>query len=64
MTAAQGAGAAWYAFVLLDLDDGVIRIQRRRPSTVTKIVNDRGGWNRSGHESKGKQHKLPFSEVF
>ena len=64
MTAAEGQNAAWYAFVLLDTDDGVIRIQRRRPSTVTGIINDRGGWNRSGHESKGRQHKLPINEVF
>jgi hypothetical protein len=64
LTTAEGQNAAWYAFVLLDLDDGVVRIQRRRPSTVTGIINGRGGWNRSGHQSKGRQHKLPIDEVF
>jgi len=64
MAASQGAnGVGWYAFVLLELDEGVIRIQRRKPSTITRIVNDRGGWNQSGHETKGKQHKIPISSV-
>ena len=63
LTAAEGQNMAWYAFVLLDTSDGVIRIQRMRPSTVTGIIRDRGGWNRSGH-SKGKQHKLPIGAVF
>jgi len=54
---------AWYAFVLFDEDAGLLRIQRRRPSTVRDIVENRGGWNRSGHESMGPQHKLPFNEV-
>lgn len=54
---------AWYAFVLYDEGAGKLRIQRRRPATVRDIVEDRGGWNRSGHESMGKQHKLPWDSV-
>lgn len=64
LTASEGQGMAWYAFVLLAESEGVIRIQRKKPTTVTKIIRRRGGWNRSGHASKGKQHKVPISEVF
>lgn len=64
MTTSEGQqSTAWYAFVLLDLEEGSIKIQRRKPSTVTRILNERGGWNQSGHESKGKQHKMPISAV-
>lgn len=63
LIASDAQGTAWYAFVLLDERDGVIRIQRRRPSTVQAIVDERGGWNESGHESMGPQHKLPIDEV-
>jgi len=64
MTTSEGQNStAWYAFVLLDLEDGVIKIQRRKPSTVTRILNQRGGWNQSGHESKGRQHKVPIWAV-
>ncbi|MFC3476120.1 hypothetical protein [Halobacterium litoreum] len=61
---ASDAGAtAWVAFVLFDEDAGRAVIQRRRPSTVWNIVDRRGGWNESGHEDWGRQHKLPFDEV-
>jgi hypothetical protein len=63
LVASDAVGTAWYAFVLLDEDRGVLRIQRRRPSTVGRIVRERGGWNRSGHESQGRQHKLPWETV-
>lgn len=63
LVASDANGSAWYAFVLFDEDAGLLRIQRRRPSTVLGIVNERGGWNQSGHESMGRQHKLPWSEV-
>jgi len=38
------APSAWYVFVF----DG--RIVKRRPSTVTRYVNDAGGWVKSGHD--------------
>lgn len=60
----EGQNMAWYAFVFLDESTGTLKIQRRKPTTVTKIVNERGGWYDSGHSSKGKQYKLPVSEVF
>jgi len=64
MTTSEGQNStAWYAFVLLDLEEGSIKIQRRKPSTVTRIIDERGGWNRSGHEQKGKQHKVPIWAV-
>jgi hypothetical protein len=64
LTAAEGANMAWYAFVLLDERDGTLKIQRRKPSTVTRIVNKRGGWNESGHEGmESRQMKLPYSAV-
>lgn len=56
--------SAFYAFVLFDEDAGLLRITRRKPSTVLDLVNELGGWNKSGHESMGRQHKLPYTEVF
>jgi hypothetical protein len=64
LLASDARGTAWYVFVLFDGEAGVLRMQRRRPSTVASTVRDRGGWNRSGHDSQGRQHKLPWSEVF
>jgi len=55
---------AWYTFVLFDESAGVLRIRRMRPSTVNDLVQDLGGWGPSGHQSQGKQHKLPIDEVF
>lgn len=60
LTAAEGQNAAWYVFLV---DGGDMR--RVKPSTVTQWVNQRGGWNRAGHDRRdGRQHKLPISEVF
>jgi len=63
LIASDSQATAWYAFVLFDEDRGVFLIQRRRPSTVLEIVNERGGWNRSGHDM-GPQYKIPYEEVF
>lgn len=63
LTVSDGQGTAWYIFVLLDEVDGRAILQRRRPSTVTKIVEDRGGWNHAGHEEFDWQHKLPIDTV-
>lgn len=64
LIASDANAVAWYAFVLLDENVGAIRIQRMKPSTVNSIVQERGGWNNSGHESMGKQHKIPWRRVF
>jgi hypothetical protein len=64
LLSSDARGVAWYAFVLLDEDAGVLRIRRAEPSTVSGWVADRGGWNQSGHESQGRQHKLPYGVVF
>ena len=63
IAASDGQGTAWYAFVLLSESDGSIKIQRRKPSTVSEVVRDRGGWNTSGHARGQKQHKIPYPEV-
>lgn len=61
LVASDRSGVAWYAFVLLDADDAVLKIQRRKPSTVTRLVRARGGWNKAGHRDRsGRQHKLPW----
>lgn len=53
---------AWYAFVLLDEDGEVEDIARRKPSTVTGIVD---GWNRAEHDDRDSgQHKVPWYQVF
>lgn len=54
---------AWYAFVLLDDNDSVQDVVRRKPSTVTGIVG--GEWNRAEHDDRGDgQHKVPWYQVF
>jgi hypothetical protein len=58
LTAANSAGsAAWYVFVT---DDGAT-YTRRRVTHVTQIVNDRGGWNESGHRRGSRQLKIPVT---
>ncbi len=59
LTAAEGAEGqtAWYAFVLFDESDDVVR---RKSSTVTEIVS--GEWNDAGRN--GRQHKVPWDQVF
>lgn len=64
LIASDGQATAWYSFVLMDEGAGVLRVRRARPSTVNRWVQDRGGWNNSGHQSMGRQHKLPHSVVF
>jgi len=64
LVASDGQGTAWIAFVLLDQGGNVVDVQRRKPSTVLGLVNDRGGWNRAGHQERDdRQHKLPEEEV-
>lgn len=63
LVASDARATAWYAFVLFDESEGLFYLQRRRPSTISRLVRDRGGWNESGHESMGPQHKLPIDEV-
>jgi hypothetical protein len=65
LVAADRTGTAWYVFVLLD-DDEVAAVQKRRPSTVTKIVDDvgDGDWNLAGHsERDSRQQKVPWTAV-
>lgn len=62
--AANATGVAWVAFVLFDEGSGEVRVRRVRPSTVSRWVRERGGWNRAGHEEFSHQHKLPYSVVF
>lgn len=64
LIASDAQATAWYSFVLMDESAGVLRVRRARPSTVLSWVNDRAGWNKSGHDSQGRQHKLPHSVVF
>ncbi|WP_167837313.1 hypothetical protein [Halosimplex halophilum] len=62
LTAAEGAEGqtAWYAFVLFDESDDVVR---RKSSTVTEIVG--GEWNETGHAQRdGRQYKVVWNEVF
>jgi hypothetical protein len=63
--AAKGQ-TAYYAFVVLEevTEDSfqVEHVIRRRPSTVTKIVD--GKWNDASHEDRdSRQHKVPWYQV-
>ena len=63
LLSSDARGTAWYVFVLIDDPEGVIRFRRMRPSTVSSIVRERGGWNQAGHEEFEEQMKLPISAV-
>ncbi len=64
LEASDRTATAWVTFVLLDQGGDVVAVQRRKPTTVRKIVEKRGGWNRAGHDQRsGRQHKLPWPEV-
>lgn len=64
LTQSDRLGTAWYAFVLFDLDGGVISIRRAKPTTVKAWVLKRGGWNTANHSAFDYQHKLPYSVAF
>ncbi|MGB9987305.1 hypothetical protein [Salarchaeum japonicum] len=63
LTVSNAHATAWYIFVLFDEDENQITLQRRRPSTVTRLVEERGGWNHAGHAEFEYQHKLPIDTV-
>lgn len=63
LVASDANGTAWYIFVVFVESAGEIWIRRMRPSTVTRIVNERGGWNRSGHHRYSQQHKIPWHVI-
>lgn len=64
LLSSDARGVAWYVFVLMDEEAGVLRMRKAKPSTVSRWVRERGGWNKSGHESMGRQHKIPRWVVF
>lgn len=75
LAGAEGAEGqtAYYVFVLFGGDSDPsessqpIAMRRMHPSTVTRILRERSddgaAWHQSGHDSKGRQHKLPWDEV-
>lgn len=63
LASSAGQNAAWYVFVLWHERDGLIKMRRRKPQTVTRIIDERGGWNESGHRRDARQVKLPISSV-
>ena len=64
LAASDARGTAWYDFLVVTESGNVLEERRMKPSTVTRIVHQRGGWNRSGHERGSEQHKLPTGEIF
>lgn len=69
LTSAEASGSAWYAFVLFGQDDELLNIQKRRPSTVTRIVRDIAledgePWSLAEHRQRqSRQKKIPWSGV-
>lgn len=64
LVASDNAGTAWYVFVLLDGNRRVLDHIRCKPSTVTKWVNDNGGWGPSGHtDRRSRQCEIPWNYV-
>lgn len=75
LAGAEGAEGqtAYYVFVLFAGDSDPtqssqpVAMRRMHPSTVTRVLRERSddgtAWHQSGHQSKGRQHKLPWPEV-
>ena len=64
LVASDRVGTAWYVFVHVSAAGNVTAMQRRKPSTVTQLVNDAGGWVKSGHHRTKKREKyLPIGTV-
>lgn len=65
LVASDRRGTAWYWFVLFD-PAGRIQTRRVKPSTVTEIVKESGGWSESDHASTewDYEHRLEWDEVF
>ena len=64
LLASDASGVAWYDFVLLDAGGSVLAHQRRKPSTVSQVVADNGGWRPAGHEDRDSlQATVPFPDV-
>lgn len=59
LSGANANGTAWYALVRRE-DGQPVEMRRVEPSTVTKVVNDRGGWNEPVHRREAKQKKVPI----
>lgn len=64
LVASDRAGTAWLVFVLRNRDDDVVDHRRVTPAVVAAVIDERGGWNDSGHEEYDREHKLPWTEVF
>lgn len=63
LVASDAQATAWYFFVVFDNARERIIIQRRRPTTVTRLVDERGGWNESGHSEFDEEYKMPIEAV-
>lgn len=64
LASAHGQNAAWVHFLIVTDNGNVVDYRRVEAPTVTKIVRERGGWNKSGHDRGQRQHKLPEGDVF
>jgi hypothetical protein len=59
------SGSSKYVFVLFDLDgEPTAKMVRKAPADIGRLVAGRGGFYSSGHNSQGKQHKIPISALF
>ena len=64
LLAADASGVAWYHFVVLDDDGHVVGYARRKPKTVSSLVESVGGWSLAGHDDRdGRQCRLPWSAI-
>ena len=64
MVASDAGNVAWYQFLVVTMNGNVVEERKVKPSTVTTIVNERGGWNESGHVRGSRQHKIPVGDLF
>jgi hypothetical protein len=56
--------SAFYVFGVVDRGAAEIRMVRRDPADVGRTIGARGGWYTSGHDSQGRQYKLPIDAIF
>jgi hypothetical protein len=65
LTASNNQNSARYVVVQTDRSGNIHRMMRKRPTTITRLVNEHGGWVESGHHrTNGREKYIPISDLF
>lgn len=64
LVSSNAAGTAWYDFLVMSRSGRITDHRRMQPTTVSRIVDELGGWNESGHARGSYQKKIPVAAIF